>query len=83
MPDADRAHRADEFRMLPGETLAGVLADYTEGARQIDDPVVSLPDLEATRPLPKAPWFEPGAQWSPRRDAGPPPYRCRGRAGRI
>ncbi|MCQ4040483.1 DinB family protein [Streptantibioticus rubrisoli] len=67
MTEADWARRADEFRLLPGETLAGVLADYAEVARRTDDLVATLPDLEATRPLPKAPWFEPGAQWSARR----------------
>jgi hypothetical protein len=67
MTEADWAQRADEFRMLPGETLAGVLADYTEVARRTDDLVVTLPDLEATQPLPKAPWFEADARWSARR----------------
>ncbi|KOG49334.1 hypothetical protein ADK74_05250 [Streptomyces decoyicus] len=67
MPEADWAPRADEFRMLPGETLGGVLAYYAEVARQTDDLVATLPDLVATRPLPKAPWSEPGAQWSARR----------------
>ncbi|MER7055476.1 MULTISPECIES: DinB family protein [unclassified Streptomyces] len=67
MTEADWAHRADEFRMLPGETLAGVLADYAEVARRTDDLVATLPDLDAAWPLPKAPWFEPGAQWSARR----------------
>ncbi|MFB7656404.1 MULTISPECIES: DinB family protein [unclassified Streptomyces] len=67
MTEADWAQRADEFRMLPGETLAGVLADYAEVARRTDDLVATLPDLDATQPLPKAPWFEPAAQWSVRR----------------
>ncbi|WP_030608172.1 DinB family protein [Streptomyces sclerotialus] len=67
MTEADWARRADEFRLLPGETLAGVLADYAEVARRTDDLVATLPDLETVRPLPKAPWFEPGAQWSARR----------------
>ncbi|WBO69784.1 DinB family protein [Streptomyces camelliae] len=67
MTEADWARRADQFRLLPGETLTGVLADYTEVARRTDDLVATLPDLEATQPLPKAPWFEPGAQWSARR----------------
>ncbi|MGW5124879.1 DinB family protein [Streptomyces sp. NPDC004069] len=67
MTEADWARRADQFRLLPGETLTGVLADYAEAARRTDDLVVTLPDLAATQPLPKAPWFEPGAQWSARR----------------
>ncbi|GHJ40019.1 hypothetical protein Sm713_56280 [Streptomyces sp. TS71-3] len=67
MTEADWAKRADDFRLLPGETLAGVLADYAEVARRTDDVVATLPDLDATWPLPKAPWIEPGAQWSVRR----------------
>lgn len=67
MTEADWAQRDDEFRMLPGETLAGVLADYTETARRTDELVASLPDLGATQPLPEAPWFESGARWSARR----------------
>lgn len=67
MTEADRAQWADGFRLLPGETLAGVLADYAEAARRTDELVATLPDLGATQPLPKAPWFEPGARWSARR----------------
>ncbi|WP_327708672.1 DinB family protein [Streptomyces sp. NBC_00464] len=67
MTEADWARRADEMRMLPGETLAGVLADYAEVARRTDELVATLPDLDATQPLPKAPWFEATAQWSARR----------------
>ncbi|OLT26924.1 hypothetical protein BJF79_11835 [Actinomadura sp. CNU-125] len=67
MTEADFAARVDGFRLLPGETLAGVLADYDETARRTDGLVVSLPDLDAAQPLPKAPWFEPGASCSARR----------------
>ena len=56
-----------EFRLLPEETLAGVLAHYEDVARRTDDLVRDLPDLDASHPLPEAPWFEPGAQWSARR----------------
>jgi hypothetical protein len=55
------------FRMEPGETLAGLLADYDEVARRTDDLVRVVPDLDASQPLPPAPWFEPGARWSARR----------------
>ncbi|MET8629821.1 DinB family protein [Kitasatospora sp. NPDC004669] len=65
--EADFARRADEFRMLPGETLAGVLAEYAEVAGRTDDLVATLADLSATQPLPNAPWFEAGAEWSARR----------------
>jgi Protein of unknown function (DUF664) len=67
MTEDDWARRADEFRLLPGETLAGVLAGYAEVARRTDDLVATLPDLNAAHPLPEAPWFEPGARWSARR----------------
>jgi hypothetical protein len=67
MTDADWAARAEEFRMLPGETLAGVLAEYAEVARRTDEVVAGLPDLSFTQPLPKAPWSEPDAAWSARR----------------
>ncbi|MEV4560589.1 DinB family protein [Kitasatospora sp. NPDC049285] len=67
MTEADYAARADEFRLLPGETLAEVLADYADAARATDELVVSLPDLDAEHPLPAAPWFEPGGRWSARR----------------
>ncbi|MFC8124187.1 DinB family protein [Streptomyces sp. NPDC057302] len=67
MTEADWARRTDEFRMLPGETLAGVLADYADVARRTDELVATLPDFDVTWPLPKAPWFESNAQWSARR----------------
>ncbi|KMS67480.1 hypothetical protein ACM01_42710 [Streptomyces viridochromogenes] len=67
MTEKDWAERADEFRMLPGETLAGVLAAYEEVARETDELVTTLPDLNVTHPLPKAPWNEPGARMSARR----------------
>ncbi|MFE0186777.1 DinB family protein [Streptomyces sp. NPDC058989] len=67
MTEADWARRADEFRMLPGETLAGVLDGYAEVARRTDELVATLPDLDATQPLPKAPWFESDERWSARR----------------
>jgi uncharacterized damage-inducible protein DinB len=60
-------NRDDQFRMLPGETLSGLLAAYEETARRTEEIVLALPDLDADRPLPEAPWFEPGARWSARR----------------
>jgi uncharacterized damage-inducible protein DinB len=67
MTEADFAQRAGEFRLLPGETLAGVLDEYAAVARRTDELVASLPDLDAAHPLPKAPWFPPGESWSNRR----------------
>ncbi|MGX1268228.1 DinB family protein [Streptomyces phaeoluteigriseus] len=67
MTEDDFARRADEFRMLPGETLTEVLESYAEVARRTDELVAALPDLDAAHPLPAAPWFEPGKEWSARR----------------
>jgi uncharacterized damage-inducible protein DinB len=58
---------ASQFRMLEGETLAGLLDTYEQVARETDKLVSSLPDLDASHPLPKLPWFEPGERWSLRR----------------
>jgi uncharacterized damage-inducible protein DinB len=58
---------ANEFRMLPDETLADVLARYERVAARTDALVESLPDLGLSHPLPPAPWFAPGATRSARR----------------
>ena len=58
---------ADGFRMLPGETLDGLLADYAAAANATDGLVAALPDLDGGHPLPEAPWYEKGAAWSARR----------------
>jgi uncharacterized damage-inducible protein DinB len=55
------------FWMTADDTVAGVLADYDAVAQDTDDLVRSCPDLDASQPLPEAPWFEPGARWSVRR----------------
>jgi len=65
--DTEAATWAGGFQMQPGETLAGLLAEYDEVARQTDRLVATLPDLDASHPLPDAPWFPPGATWSARR----------------
>lgn len=57
---------ADGFRMTEGETLAGLLDRYAEVAAGTDELVATL-ELDASHPLPEAPWFEPGASWSVRR----------------
>lgn len=58
---------ADGFRMLAGETLAGLLADYQAVAAATDASIATMPDLDLSHALPEAPWFEPGASWSARR----------------
>jgi uncharacterized damage-inducible protein DinB len=67
MTEEDWARRRDEFRLLDGETLEGVLADYEATAAATDELVRTLPDLGATQPLPTAPWFPSQARWSARR----------------
>ena len=67
MTDEDVARWTDGFRLLPDETLAGVLADYEKVAQRTDDLVASLPDLDLAHPLPNAPWFPPGEKRSARR----------------
>jgi hypothetical protein len=64
--EAGFAEWAAEFRLLPEETLAGVLQKYEDVARRTDDLVATV-DLDSSHPLPAAPWFEPGARRSARR----------------
>jgi uncharacterized damage-inducible protein DinB len=67
MTEADFARWTDQFKLLPDETLAGVLEDYAKVAQRTDELVASLPDLNVSHPLPKAPWFPPDATRSARR----------------
>ena len=57
----------EQHRMMPGETLGGLLEQYEEVARKTDELVATLPDLDVSHPLPVAPWFEAGKTWSARR----------------
>ena len=66
--EADWAEHANSFRMLPGETLEGLLAAHDAVAARTDELIRTL-DLDASHELPPAPWFEPGARWSVRRVA--------------
>ena len=61
-PDDGSRH----WHLEPGETLAGVLAEYEEVARHTDEVVATIA-LDADHALPEAPWFEPNARWSARR----------------
>jgi hypothetical protein len=63
---AYEAHAAS-FRMTEGETLATLIARYETVTRRTDELVAALPSLDASHPLPEAPWFEPGARWTARR----------------
>ncbi|MFD8596099.1 DinB family protein [Kitasatospora sp. NPDC059646] len=57
---------ANQFRMLPGETLDVLLERYRAVAEHTDNLVATL-DLDTAHPLPSSPWFEPGATWTVRR----------------
>lgn len=59
--------RQGEFRMQPGETLAGIIERYERVAARSEEIIATVPDLAAAHPLPEAPWNEPGAAWSVRR----------------
>lgn len=56
----------NEFRLLPDETLDGVLDRYARVAATTDELVATL-DLDQSYPLPTAPWFPPDTQRSVRR----------------
>jgi len=56
----------NQFRLVEGETLAGVLAEYEQVAAATDELVRTL-ELNTTYELPAAPWQPPGVFWSVRR----------------
>ena len=65
--EAAQAAWANRFAMLPGETLAGYLAEYEKVAERTDQVVGRMESLDQAHALPNAPWFEAGASWSNRR----------------
>jgi uncharacterized damage-inducible protein DinB len=73
-PDAVPDHTSDDVyaewldghTMRDDETLAGILEGYEAMARHTDELLATV-DLDASHPLPPAPWFEPGARWTARR----------------
>ena len=67
LSEEDYANWASGFRLLDSETLAAALAEYEEAAKHTDELVATLPDLDASHPLPPAPWNPPGERWSARR----------------
>jgi len=66
MTENSYAEHADGFVLREDETLADVLADYEKIAQRTDE-LVRTVDLDATQPLPEAPWFPPNATRSARR----------------
>jgi uncharacterized damage-inducible protein DinB len=67
MTEEVMAQWANQFTLLPEETLTGVLEDYAKVAARTDEVVATLPDLSISHPLPKAPWFPPDGRRSARR----------------
>jgi uncharacterized damage-inducible protein DinB len=65
-PPPEVQRYADGFRMLEGETLAGLVEAYGAAAAATDE-LVRTVDLDGMQLLPEAPWFAPGASWSARR----------------
>jgi hypothetical protein len=68
--DARSATQGDwrgRFRMEPSESVASVLAHYDDVAARTDELIRTAPDLDASYPLPTAPWFPPGKAWTVRR----------------
>jgi hypothetical protein len=65
-PAVIQAH-LDGFKMLPDETLAGLISDYRAATAATDVLLASGPDLDASHALEEAPWNPPGARWSVRR----------------
>lgn len=64
--EAVYAEFANGFRLLPDETLDGVLAEWSRLAEQTDGMIRTV-DLDQAHPLPAAPWFAAGEAWSNRR----------------
>jgi uncharacterized damage-inducible protein DinB len=64
-PDSVQAF-LDGFKMLPGETLAGLLEEYDAVAQATEKLIGDLDDLDASWPLPEAPWYQKGERWSAR-----------------
>lgn len=55
------------FRLLPGETLAGLLDQYERTAEETEKIIASAGDLSATYQLPATPWGEPASEYTLRR----------------
>lgn len=64
--ERDESNWGDSFRLLEGETVAGMLAFWADVARETEEWVRSLPGLDDTFPLPEAPWYPPASRVSTR-----------------
>jgi len=66
--ETDPATYADNFRLLPDETLAEVIARYDEAAKETESVIAGIADLGQAVPVPKGvPWFPDDIEaWSVR-----------------
>jgi uncharacterized damage-inducible protein DinB len=55
-PSAAIAEYMGTFQLTPGQTLAGVLADYEAAAAETDRSIRAAADLDRKVPLPRSPW---------------------------
>lgn len=55
MTEASYAEHFESFRMLPGETVAGLLEAYTEVAARTDELIANASTLDGGHLLPEAP----------------------------
>lgn len=67
LDESSYAEHAASFQMLPDDTVAALLERFDEVSARTTELLRTLPDLDASQPLPEAPWFEPGARWTARR----------------
>ncbi|NBM19088.1 DinB family protein [Streptomyces sp. GC420] len=58
--ERDESNWEECFRLVEGETVAGVLAYWEKVARETEEFIRSAPTLDETFPLPEAPWFPKG-----------------------
>jgi hypothetical protein len=67
-PPPDGMDYESDFRLLPGETLAGVLADYEKVREETEQVIAGFADLGAPVPVPQGvPWFPADVEaWSVR-----------------
>ena len=68
LPGDGPADYAAGFRLAPGETVAGVLAEYAAVAAETEAIIAGIPDLGQAVPVPRdAPWFPQDVEaWSVR-----------------
>jgi hypothetical protein len=64
--ESSMQRHAAGFIMGEDETLASLLEAYDAVAAHTEELVATLPSLDASHPLPEAPWYKPGACWSAR-----------------